>query len=38
MLNLAASDRRAWYEYIKLKNKPIESLTYDIWLYNVLSG
>jgi hypothetical protein len=27
MLNLAASDRRAWYEYIKLRNKPIENLT-----------
>ena len=27
MLNLAASDRRAWYEYIKLRTKPIENLT-----------
>ncbi|HOB27294.1 MAG TPA: transposase, partial [Bacteroidales bacterium] len=27
MLNLAASDRRAWYEYIELRNKPIEILT-----------
>ncbi|MDI6833452.1 MAG: hypothetical protein QMD02_06380, partial [Bacteroidales bacterium] len=27
MLNLASSDRCAWYEYIKLRNKPIENLT-----------
>ncbi len=27
MLNLAASDRRAYYEYIELRAKPIETLT-----------